>query len=157
MGGAARLRARVLALVSGALRESGRDQVTLAALLGVKKSAVSALLHGNGNVRINSLAEYMGVLGYEVDMIAVPIGEIEAARNDRRGPRHVALTMADADRMHDEQSKVVAVHVNEFGWNIIRRVDSVGLGGSTRHPSMDLARVNVLKDNYTRKLEASHS
>lgn len=108
LAGAARLRARALALLHGALRQSKIDQVTLARRLGVRKSAVNAVLQGNGNVRINTLAEYMAVMGLEIDMVATELGELDRCLAERRAPRHVVLTLADADR-HDSHPHHVVI------------------------------------------------
>ena len=107
-----RLRARALALVHGAMRESKVDQTELASLVGVRKSAVNALLRGNGNVRIDTLAEYLGALGYEADLTAVPFGEIDAARSERRAPRHIGLTIADRDRINNPDGELTVFAVS---------------------------------------------
>jgi transcriptional regulator with XRE-family HTH domain len=153
LAGAARLRARCLALLSGALRASDCDQVQLAARLGVRKSAVNAVLRGNGNVRINSLAEYMGALGLEIDMVAVPLGEIEAARNDRRAPRHVSLTMADDDRSHRDL-EVVAIHTTRMPalWSIKNSTDAVlDSHGAAHYTSIPMS-TSAMKDRYAQKI-----
>lgn len=113
MSSAARLRARVLAILHGALDVSSVDQATIARTLGVRKSAVGAVFHGNGNVRIDTLAEYLAAMGFEADITAVPLGEIDSARHERRAPKHVGLTLADADRANlvhlPENYELVAV------------------------------------------------
>jgi hypothetical protein len=162
LASAARLRARCLALLNGALRESEIDQVTLAGRLGVGKAAVNSILRGNGNVAINSLAEYLAAMGFEIDMVPVPLGEIEAARDERRAPRCVALTMADHDRHVDNDHATDLVVFNDdyhedirHGggyWTIlhnhVKTGDAVMVKGR-----LNPSKVHVLAQNYSRKLE----
>lgn len=96
----ARLRARVLSLISAALEKSGMNQVALAKLLGVRKGAVNQVFKGNGNVRIETLSQYLAALGYEVDLSLVQYGEIDRARQERRAPRTVTATIRDHDRLN---------------------------------------------------------
>lgn len=153
LAGAARLRARCLALLNGALRATDCDQVQLASRLGVRKSAVNALLRGNGNVRINSLAEYMGALGFEIDMIAVPLGEIAEARNDRRAPHYVAITMADDDRAHNDPD-IIAIHQSQMPaiWSFKNASEATLTVHGTGHSALKPVNSNSMKDSYTRKM-----
>jgi transcriptional regulator with XRE-family HTH domain len=72
---AARLRHEVLKLVHRAQRASGLNQVQLAKRLGVRKSAVNQVLRGDGNLRINTLAEYLHATGFEMTVELVPAGQ----------------------------------------------------------------------------------
>ncbi|MBS2963094.1 helix-turn-helix transcriptional regulator [Actinocrinis puniceicyclus] len=72
---AARLRHEVLKLVHRAQRASGLNQVQLAKKLGVRKSAVNQVLRGDGNLRINTLAEYLHATGFEMTVELVPAGQ----------------------------------------------------------------------------------
>jgi len=94
----ARVRARVLALLHGALRESGIDKTVLANRMGVRKSAVSSIFRGNGNLRMDTLAECLAALGFEADLTVVRYGEIDTARDERRSPKSICVTLADRDR-----------------------------------------------------------
>lgn len=96
---AARVRRRALLILHGALKASGFDQVKLAKALGLKKSAVSAALNGNGNLSLNTLAEYMGAMGFEVDLVATALGEVEAAQAEHRSPKYIPLTVSDRARL----------------------------------------------------------
>lgn len=71
---AARLRYRVLSLLHEALEVSPLNQSDLAEKLGIRKSAVSQVLRGDGNVRINTLADYGHALGFELSVDLVPAG-----------------------------------------------------------------------------------
>ena len=65
----ARLRRRVLQLMEEALEESGLSQADVARHLGCSRSAVSQTFGGDGNLRIDTLAEYLDALGYEAEVI----------------------------------------------------------------------------------------
>lgn len=95
----ARLRARVLAVLSAALDRESISRTELAKRLGIKKSAVSQVLNGNGNIQLSTLAEYMSALNLEVDLLAVRYGELDAARFARRAPEHITLTISDGVRV----------------------------------------------------------
>lgn len=74
----ARLRREVLKTLHRALKASGLSQVDLARRLGVRKSAVSQVLNGDGNVRITTLAEYLYATGHEMKLAIVPAGQPRA-------------------------------------------------------------------------------
>jgi transcriptional regulator with XRE-family HTH domain len=80
----ARLRHEVLKLIQRAHEASGLNQVQLAKKLGVRKSAVNQVLRGDGNVRINTLAEYLHATGFEMTVALVPAGEPREAVMRRR-------------------------------------------------------------------------
>jgi transcriptional regulator with XRE-family HTH domain len=71
---AARLRYEVLAVIQEAFTCSTLTQVALAGKLRVRKSAVNQVLHGNGNVQITTLAEYLFEMGYELRISLVRAG-----------------------------------------------------------------------------------
>lgn len=81
---AARLRRRVLVLFHEALDRSGRTQSDLARGLGIRRSAVNQVFRGDGNVRIDTLAEYLHELGCELNVHLVPAGEPRQARLEER-------------------------------------------------------------------------
>src|SRR5262245_19347399 len=73
---AARLRREVLVVLHHAFEASGlRTQTEIARRLGVRRSAVSQVFKGDGNLRINTLAEYLFTLGFEIDLNLVTAGE----------------------------------------------------------------------------------
>jgi transcriptional regulator with XRE-family HTH domain len=73
---AARLRREVLVVLHHAFEASGlRTQTEIARRLGVRRSAVSQVFKGDGNLRINTLAEYLFTLGFEIDLNLVAAGE----------------------------------------------------------------------------------
>lgn len=81
---AARLRYEVLGVLHKALDVSGLMQKDLARILGVRKSAVNQVLRGDGNLRINTLAEYLHACGYELTLGLAEAGEPRrAAQEDR--------------------------------------------------------------------------
>lgn len=71
---ASRLRYRVLKYLNVALNQAGITQAELAKRLGIRRSAVNQVFNGDGNVRVNTLAEYLHEMGLEVDMSLVPLG-----------------------------------------------------------------------------------
>lgn len=70
----ARLRYRVLEVLHEALAAADTTKADLARRLGIRKSAVSQVFGGDGNVRVNTLAEYLHSLGFELELGAVPAG-----------------------------------------------------------------------------------
>jgi transcriptional regulator with XRE-family HTH domain len=84
---AARLRRDVLGILHKSLEESGLTQTELAKKLGVRRSAVNQVFRGDGNVRINTLAEYLHALGFELNVQLVETGELRRAVVEQRIPR----------------------------------------------------------------------
>lgn len=72
---AARLRREVLRILHRALEASGLTQSQLAERLQIRKSAVSQVFRGDGNLRVTTLAVYLNTMGYELDIRAVEAGE----------------------------------------------------------------------------------
>jgi transcriptional regulator with XRE-family HTH domain len=88
----ARLRRTVLATLHEAFSLSGiSTQSDLARSLQVRRSAVNQVFNGDGNVRISTLAEYLNVMGYELDICLVRSGEPRAAAPEGRPPRQPGL------------------------------------------------------------------
>ncbi|MFD8112234.1 helix-turn-helix domain-containing protein [Streptomyces microflavus] len=83
----ARLRREALRSLHVALKASGLSQTELADRLRIRKSAVSQVLNGDGNLRIKTLAEYLSALGYELDMRLVEAGEPRKAVTEQRPVR----------------------------------------------------------------------
>jgi len=74
-----------------AFKASGvRTRSEVADRLKVRKSAVSQVFRGDGNLRINTLAEYLFALGFELDVTLVRAGELRRAELEER----VAVPMA---------------------------------------------------------------
>ncbi|MDQ0574302.1 helix-turn-helix domain-containing protein [Agromyces albus] len=80
------------------MEASGRTQTEVAEYLGVRKSAVSQVMNGSGNVTLDTLAEYLSAMGYEADITAVEQGETLRSMRERRSPRIAAITLRDHDR-----------------------------------------------------------
>lgn len=73
---AARLRREVLVALHEAFAASDvPTQSEIAERLNVRKSAVSQVFRGDGNLRINTLAEYLFALGFELNVQLVVAGE----------------------------------------------------------------------------------
>jgi transcriptional regulator with XRE-family HTH domain len=82
---AGRLRREVLVALHRAFEASGlHTQTEIARRLGVRRSAVSQVFKGGGNLRINTLAEYLFTLGFEVDLTLVAAGEPRRAMLEGR-------------------------------------------------------------------------
>ncbi|MEU7883483.1 helix-turn-helix domain-containing protein [Microbispora bryophytorum] len=83
----ARLRRRALVLLHRALEMSGLNQSDLAKKLGVRRSAVNQVLRGDGNLRLETLAEYLHEMGFELDVNLVRAGEPRRAAQENRRVR----------------------------------------------------------------------
>jgi transcriptional regulator with XRE-family HTH domain len=91
---AARLRREVLVALHEAFEASDvNTQSEVAERLKVRKSAVSQVFRGDGNLRINTLAEYLFALGFELNVQLVVAGEPRRAELEGRAvvPAGVAL------------------------------------------------------------------
>src|SRR6266487_4389419 len=76
----ARLQRTVLRILDRALTLSSvESQSALAERLQIRKSAVSQVLRGDGNVRISTLADYLYELGFEANLELVSAGELRRA------------------------------------------------------------------------------
>ena len=73
------------------------SQVEVADKLGIKRAAINNTLNGTGNITIETLALYLGAMGYEADLVAATEGEILASMRERRSPRLEVLTTRDRD------------------------------------------------------------
>jgi transcriptional regulator with XRE-family HTH domain len=82
---AARLRREVLVALHEAFAASDVDtQSELAERLNVRRSAVSQVFRGDGNLRINTLADYLFALGFELNVQLVAAGEPRQAELEGR-------------------------------------------------------------------------
>ncbi len=90
---AARLRREVLVALHEAFAASEVDtQSEVAERLKVRRSAVSQVFRGDGNLRINTLAEYLSALGFELDIKLVVAGEPRRAELENRTAVPVGAT-----------------------------------------------------------------
>ncbi|HUY44801.1 MAG TPA: helix-turn-helix domain-containing protein [Streptosporangiaceae bacterium] len=82
---AARLRREVLVALHEAFAASDvHTQSEVAERLNVRKSAVSQVFRGDGNLRINTLADYLFALGFELNIQLVVAGEPRRAELEGR-------------------------------------------------------------------------
>jgi transcriptional regulator with XRE-family HTH domain len=84
-----------LNLLHVALGKAGISQAELASRLGFRKSAVNQVLRGDGNVRISTLADYLHVMGFELELQLVPAGK---PREDAVRETHNAWVSKRAQR-----------------------------------------------------------
>lgn len=86
-----RLKRAVLSALHEAFDMSGTaSQSDLARRLHVRRSAVNQVFHGDGNLRISTLAEYLYEMDCELDITVVRAGEPRAAALEGRAalPAH---------------------------------------------------------------------
>ena len=87
----ARLRRSVLRALDEGMESSGISQAELARRLGRSRSAVSQVLTGDGNLRIETLAEYLEAMGCElVVSVRVADGLSTTAPTERERSEHSA-------------------------------------------------------------------
>jgi hypothetical protein len=87
-----RLKRAVLASLHEAFSSSGIDsQSALARRLHVQRSAVNQVFHGDGNLRVSTLAEYLFEMGYELTVTLVRAGEPRAAALEGRTSQSAAF------------------------------------------------------------------
>jgi DNA-binding phage protein len=85
---AARLRREALVALHKAFEASGlTSQSALARHLNLRRSAVNQVFRGDGNLRINTLAEYLYALGFELNITIVHAGEPRLAELEGRSTR----------------------------------------------------------------------
>jgi len=93
----ARLQRAVLRILDRALMLSAvESQSALANRLHIRKSAVSQVLRGDGNVRISTLADYLYELGFEANLELVNAGELRRAAVEGRQVSSVFQPSQDA-------------------------------------------------------------
>lgn len=89
---AARLREEMLVALHQAFELSGLHTKTeVARRLNVRRSAVSQVFKGDGNLRVNTLAQYLFALGFELDVKLVQAGEPRRAEIEARPALSVAM------------------------------------------------------------------
>ncbi|QYC39047.1 hypothetical protein Nocox_07105 [Nonomuraea coxensis DSM 45129] len=81
---AARLRQEVLGALHQAQKLSGLSQSEIAQTLGVRRSAANQVFRGDGNLRVNTMADYLHAMGFELDIRLVRAGEPRRAALERR-------------------------------------------------------------------------
>lgn len=88
---AAKLRGDVLEMLHDALETAGVTRVALATKLGRGKAAVTNVLTGDGNLRVNTIAEYLDAMDMELHIAARPSAAVRVAP-----PAHAAPVGAGA-------------------------------------------------------------
>lgn len=68
----ARLRHRVLEVLHESLERSKMSKADVSRSLGIRKSAVSQIFGGDGNLRVNTIADYLDAMGAELEVRVVP-------------------------------------------------------------------------------------
>ncbi|MEV5573883.1 helix-turn-helix transcriptional regulator [Spirillospora sp. NPDC052269] len=107
---AARLRRGALNLLHRSLKASGLTQAEVAKRLGIRRSAVNQVLRGDGNVRIDTLAEYLHTMGYEATLTLVEAGKPrQAALHGRAREASTNWANANAGATTSSVSMVVQV------------------------------------------------
>ncbi|MEV6109646.1 hypothetical protein AB0M28_33800 [Streptomyces sp. NPDC051940] len=82
-----RLRHEILRALKKGIAASGISQNELASRLRIRKSAVSQTLRGDGNLRVNTISDYLYAMGYELSVMLVEVGEPRRAAVERREAR----------------------------------------------------------------------
>ncbi len=119
-----RLRYRVLAIIDEAMASAELNQVSLANKMGVRKSAVNGVLRGDGNLRVNTLADYLHACGLELELTAVPEGTARKRTRDRKAPLDLVWSQAKAASPVDSSGRLRPDTVRPFR----RADDSVATG-----------------------------
>jgi transcriptional regulator with XRE-family HTH domain len=110
---AARLRYDILALLHRALAKARISQTELAARLGVRKSAVSQVFRGDGNLRVNTVAEYLDAMGYELD---VAISNVGKKREDALRHMHATFVKGRSSNVTRDEDRP---DLSGLTWNSI--------------------------------------
>ena len=90
----ARLRERALEMLDQAMEHAQVTQAELASRLGRRRHAVNQIIHGDGNFKLSTLAEYLVALGCEVDLELFEVGELRTAKIEGRTPANVSQAPA---------------------------------------------------------------
>ncbi|MFC5182472.1 helix-turn-helix domain-containing protein [Actinomadura harenae] len=107
---AARLRRGALNLLHRSLKSSGLTQAEVAKRLGIRRSAVNQVFRGDGNVRIDTLAEYLHAMGYEATLTLVEAGRPrQAALQGRAREASTNWANATAGRTTSSVSMIVQI------------------------------------------------
>ncbi len=101
---AAEVMVRASTLLWRAFEQSGLSQRELADSLGVTEGRVSQILHGDGNVRLSTLARYLRATGYLTKLEAVPASGSVAPLRPRTPRRASRRGTADS---HDIYGSLV--------------------------------------------------
>lgn len=109
-----RLRYRALTVIEQAMSAANLNQVGLAEKLGVRKSAVNGVLRGDGNLRLNTLAEYLHACGLELELSAVPAGTARKRSQERKPPLNLVWSQARAAAPVDASGRLRPDTVRPF-------------------------------------------
>ncbi|MHA7209681.1 helix-turn-helix domain-containing protein [Arthrobacter sp. MDT1-65] len=71
-----------VALINKVVDDSGLLQSALAKALGVTEGRVSQVLNGDGNVRIATLARFLKAAGYELDLKAKHVDDVDDSKSE---------------------------------------------------------------------------
>lgn len=91
----ARLRRAALGAIHRGMTLAGVSQAELARSLGLRRSAVNQVVRGDGNLRLETLAEYLHAMGLEADIRLAEVGELRAASVQLREPRYLVRRRGD--------------------------------------------------------------
>jgi transcriptional regulator with XRE-family HTH domain len=107
----ARLRHEILSVLHQAFQLCRMSQSDLADRMGKRRSAVNQVLRGDGNLVVNTVAEYLFAMGFELDVRLVRAGEPRRATVERREIRPVAADW----RVSPSQPTISGVFVSSSG------------------------------------------
>ncbi len=88
----ARLRRAALRALNEALEKSGLSQSELARSLGKSRSAVGQVLNGDGNLKIETVSEYLFTMGAELQLSVVPLEQASYTAYKGWGTESMSLT-----------------------------------------------------------------
>ncbi|MFB8209198.1 helix-turn-helix domain-containing protein [Streptomyces sp. NPDC056010] len=120
----ARLRYEALASIHDALGDAGITQVELARRLGIRKSAVNQVVHGDGNLRISTLAEYLHALGFELKLERVESGK----------PREQVIASRPHVECDDDREKQYVSWADDVEVVVTHRADPLALDREPDEP-----------------------
>lgn len=139
---AARLRHEILGVLHQGLSLSGLTQSDTAKSLGIRRSAVNQVFRGDGNLRVNTIADYLDTMGFELDVRLVRAGEPRKATMEKRAqglavpdwrvqaPQQVSTGVFSPDSVND-------AHIN-VRWNRITDMPIAAYSPPTTNPAISM-------------------